>query len=96
MAVVVAKKSTALSRLTRSTVSFMPGSSRRLPRPAADAAGDIHSDGERGFHRRRVIPWDKLVEAGGWARAKERGWVRLEGKDYEVQDGDVIYVLFNA
>jgi len=57
---------------------------------APEAAGEIHSDMERGFIRA------KLVEAGGWARAKERGWVRLEGKDYEVQDGDVIYVLFNA
>ena len=63
---------------------------------APKAAGEIHSDMERGFIRAEVIPWDKLVEAGGWARAKERGWVRLEGKDYEVQDGDVIYVLFNA
>jgi len=63
---------------------------------APRAAGEIHSDMERGFIRAEVIPWDKLVEAGGWARAKERGWVRLEGKDYEVQDGDVIYVLFNA
>ncbi|MGC8968792.1 MAG: DUF933 domain-containing protein, partial [Thermus sp.] len=35
-------------------------------------------------------------EAGGWARAKERGWVRLEGKDYEVRDGDVLYILFNV
>ena len=63
---------------------------------APKAAGEIHSDMERGFIRAEVIPWDKLVEAGGWARAKERGWLRLEGKDYEVQDGDVIYVLFNA
>lgn len=63
---------------------------------APRAAGEIHSDMERGFIRAEVIPWDKLVEAGGWARAKERGWVRLGGKDYEVQDGDVIYVLFNA
>ncbi|KGQ22456.1 redox-regulated ATPase YchF [Thermus filiformis] len=63
---------------------------------APEAAGEIHSDMERGFIRAEVIPWDRLVEAGGWARAKERGWVRLEGKEYEVQDGDVIYVLFNV
>ncbi|GAB5602157.1 redox-regulated ATPase YchF [Thermus sp. FJN-A] len=63
---------------------------------APEAAGEIHSDMERGFIRAEVIPWEKLVEAGGWARAKERGWVRLEGKEYEVQDGDVLYILFNA
>ena len=63
---------------------------------APQAAGEIHSDMERGFIRAEVIPWDRLVEAGGWARAKERGWVRLEGKDYEVQDGDVLYILFNV
>ncbi|GAA6732988.1 redox-regulated ATPase YchF [Thermus oshimai] len=63
---------------------------------APEAAGEIHSDMERGFIRAEVIPWDRLVEAGGWARAKERGWVRLEGRDYEVQDGDVLYILFNV
>jgi len=63
---------------------------------APEAAGKIHSDMERGFIRAEVIPWAKLVEAGGWARAKEKGWVRLEGKEYEVQDGDVIHILFNV
>jgi GTP-binding protein YchF len=63
---------------------------------AKEAAGEIHSDMERGFIRAEVILWDRLVEAGGWARAKERGWVRLEGKDYEVQDGDVLYILFSV
>jgi ribosome-binding ATPase YchF (GTP1/OBG family) len=63
---------------------------------APQAAGEIHSDMERSFVRAEVIPWDRLVEAGGWARAKERGWVRLEGKDYEVRDGDVLYILFNV
>uniref|UniRef100_A0A7C5VJY3 Ribosome-binding ATPase YchF n=1 Tax=Thermus caliditerrae TaxID=1330700 RepID=A0A7C5VJY3_9DEIN len=63
---------------------------------APEAAGEIHSDMEKGFIRAEVIPWEKLVEAGGWARAKERGWVRLEGKEYEVQDGDVLYILFNV
>lgn len=63
---------------------------------APEAAGEIHSDMERGFIRAEVIPWDRLVEASGWARAKERGWVRLEGKEYQVQDGDVLYILFNV
>ncbi|WP_117238471.1 redox-regulated ATPase YchF [Thermus sediminis] len=63
---------------------------------APEAAGEIHSDMERGFIRAEVIPWDKLVEAGGWAKAKERGWVRLEGKDYGVQDGDVLHILFSV
>jgi len=63
---------------------------------APQAAGEIHSDMERGFIRAEVIPWEKLVEAGGWARAKEKGWVRTEGKDYEVRDGDVLLVLFNV
>jgi len=63
---------------------------------APQAAGEIHSDLERGFIRAEVIEWHKLVEAGSWASAKEKGWVRTEGKDYVVQDGDVILVLFNV
>ncbi len=63
---------------------------------APEAAGEIHSDMERGFIRAEVVPWAKLVEAGGWARARERGWVRTEGRDYEIRDGDVMHVLFNV
>ncbi len=63
---------------------------------APQAAGVIHSDMERGFIRAEVIDWAKLVEAGGWAAAKEKGWVRTEGKDYVVQDGDVMLILFNV
>ncbi len=63
---------------------------------APEAAGEIHSDMERGFIRAEVIPWEKLVEAGGWARAREKGWVRTEGKDYAMQDGDVMHVLFSV
>ncbi|MCL6569999.1 MAG: DUF933 domain-containing protein, partial [Meiothermus silvanus] len=51
---------------------------------APQAAGEIHSDLERGFIRAEVIDWHKLVEAGGWAQAKERGWVRSEGKDLTI------------
>src|SRR5437764_12771384 len=64
--------------------------------PAQEAAGAIHSDLARGFIRAEVIRWDQLVEAGSEAAAKKRGWMRQEGKTYEVQDGDVIHVLFNV
>jgi ribosome-binding ATPase len=59
-----------------------------------DAAGLIHSDIQRGFVRAEVIPWDQLVEAGGYAAARERGTLRIEGRDYEMADGDVITVRF--
>jgi ribosome-binding ATPase YchF (GTP1/OBG family) len=58
------------------------------------AAGMIHSDIQRGFVRAEVIAWDQLVESGGYARARERGTLRLEGRDYVVADGDVITVKF--
>ena len=61
---------------------------------AGQAAGAIHSDIERGFIRAEVIPWDRLVEIGSWQAAKDKGVIRLEGKDYIVQDGDVIYFRF--
>jgi GTP-binding protein YchF len=58
------------------------------------AAGQIHSDIQRGFVRAEVIGWDALVEAGGYAGARERGTLRLEGRDYVMHDGDVITVKF--
>ena len=64
--------------------------------PAVQAAGAIHSDIERGFIRAEVIPWTKLVELGSLHAAKEKGAIRLEGKDYPVQDGDVIYFRFTS
>ncbi|MGB9919841.1 MAG: redox-regulated ATPase YchF [Moorellales bacterium] len=63
---------------------------------AVRAAGKIHSDFERGFISAEVIPWDTLVDCGGLARARELGLVRLEGRDYRVQDGDVIHFRFNV
>lgn len=62
--------------------------------PASRAAGVIHSDIEKGFIRAEVIPWEKLLEYGSLQTAKEKGDIRLEGKDYIVQDGDVIYFRF--
>ena len=61
---------------------------------AWDAAGMIHSDIQRGFVRAEVVPWDELVQAGGYAGARDRGTLRLEGRDYAVADGDVITIKF--
>jgi ribosome-binding ATPase len=58
------------------------------------AAGLVHSDIQRGFVRAEVIPWDQLVEAGGYGAARERGTLRTEGRDYVITDGDVITVRF--
>jgi hypothetical protein len=58
------------------------------------AAGLIHSDIQRGFVRAEVISWDELVNAGGYSAARERGTLRIEGRDYVVADGDVITVRF--
>jgi ribosome-binding ATPase len=63
---------------------------------ALDAAAAIHSDIARGFIRCEVIGWDDLVAAGSHAEAARRGLQRLEGKSYEVQDGDVLNVRFNV
>jgi GTP-binding protein YchF len=58
------------------------------------AAGEIHSDIQRGFVRAEVVGWEQLVDAGGYAGARERGTLRLEGRDYAMADGDVITVKF--
>ena len=63
---------------------------------APQAAGVIHSDFERGFIRAEVVSYEQLVEAGSMAAARERGWIRLEGRDYVVQDGDVMHFRFNV
>ncbi|MBL4953370.1 redox-regulated ATPase YchF [Neobacillus sp. OS1-32] len=63
---------------------------------APQCAGIIHSDFERGFIRAEVVSYEDLVAAGSYNAAKEAGKVRLEGKDYEVQDGDVVHFRFNV
>lgn len=63
---------------------------------APQAAGVIHTDFEKGFIRAEVIQWDKLLEAGGYAQARDKGWLRVEGKEYVVQDGDVVHFRFNV
>ena len=63
---------------------------------APQAAGVIHTDFERGFIRAETIHWDELLEAGSWAKARETGRARIEGKDYVVADGDVMDFRFNV
>ena len=62
---------------------------------APEAAGEIHTDFIKGFVRAEVIAWDKFVECGSEARAKELGLMRIEGKEYVVKDGDVCNFLIN-
>jgi len=62
---------------------------------APQAAGKVHSDMERGFIRAEVVSYDDLMASGSFATAKQRGLLRLEGKEYIVQDGDVIHFRFN-
>jgi GTP-binding protein YchF len=61
---------------------------------ARRAAGAIHTDMERGFVAAEVTPWQDLVDAGGYSAARERALTRVEGRDYEVQDGDVVTFRF--
>jgi GTP-binding protein YchF len=63
---------------------------------APECAGVIHSDLQRGFIRAEVIRWDELLELGSWTAAKGAGRLRVEGKDYEVVDGDVLEIRFNV
>ena len=63
---------------------------------APQAAGVIHSDFERGFIRAQVIAFDDFIRYRGEAGAREAGKMRAEGKEYVVQDGDVIHFLFNV
>ena len=63
---------------------------------APQAAGKIHTDFERGFIKAEVCDYNDLLELGGYVKAKEKGKVRMEGKEYVVQDGDVILFKFNV
>lgn len=84
-------------------ISFLTGNDREVHAwairdgtTALKAAGTVHKDFEKGFIKAEVIPFDKLAEVKSEAEAKKRGWMRLEGKDYTVQDGDVIFFRFNV
>ena len=69
-----------------------------IPRgaPALQAAGTIHSDLERGFIRAEVVSYEDFMDAGSMAAARERGTLRVEGRDYEVRDGEIMHVRFNV
>jgi GTP-binding protein YchF len=73
-----------------------PAQSRHLKRglTAWHAAGEVHTDMQRGFVRAEAIGWDALVEAGSYAAARDRGLLRVEGRDYVVADGDVLHFRF--
>ena len=63
---------------------------------APNAAGVIHTDFERGFIKAEVIDYDDFIECSGEQGAKEKGKLRLEGKEYIVKDGDIIHFKFNV
>lgn len=63
---------------------------------AVKAAGTIHSDMERGFIRAEVVNYDVLIEEGSWNACRDKGILRLEGKDYPIQESDVVYFRFNV
>ncbi len=73
---------------------------RAWPVPAGtavlEAAGRIHTDMEKGFIRAEAIAWEELMGIGSFAEAKKRGRLRSEGKQYVVQDGDVLHILFHV
>ncbi|HEV2245721.1 MAG TPA: DUF933 domain-containing protein, partial [Terriglobia bacterium] len=97
-------KESAISRLIRSSYQllglmsfFTVGEDEcrawtiREGMSALDAAGEIHSDIQRGFIRAEVIPYQELMEAGGFAEARARGSLKLEGKEYVVHDGEIVH-----
>ena len=63
---------------------------------APQCAGVIHGDFERGFIKAEVVHWDELLELGAWSKARDVGKLRIEGKDYVMQDGDVVEFRFNV
>jgi hypothetical protein len=65
------------------------------PATAPEAAGEIHSDLQKGFIRAEVVAYTDLMELGGMVEAKAKGKLRLEGKEYIVKDGDILNIRFN-
>ena len=68
---------------------------RGVARSAVEAAGEIHTDIQRGFVRAEVVACDDLLSLGGMSEAKTKGKLRLEGKEYLVKDGDIMHIRFN-
>jgi ribosome-binding ATPase YchF (GTP1/OBG family) len=95
---VVLRLKDALDLCTFFTIGYNEARSWTLPhgQTALEAAESIHSDIARGFIRCEVIRWDDLVEAGSRAEVAKRGQQRLEGKEYVVEDGDVLNIRFNV
>lgn len=67
----------------------------RVGAKAPEAAGVIHTDFEKGFIRAEVMSYENFISAGSEAAARDKGWIRTEGKDYVMQDGDICHFLFN-
>ncbi|HOV07475.1 MAG TPA: DUF933 domain-containing protein, partial [Anaerolineaceae bacterium] len=63
---------------------------------APEAAGEIHTDLQKGFIRAEVVAYDDLIALGGMAEARTHGKLRMEGKEYIVKDGDILNILFNV
>ena len=87
-----------LGLLTFFTVNEAEGRAWAIPAgwTALEAAGKIHTDISRGFIRAEVIDWEELVAAGSLAEARKRALLRTEGKQYVVQDGELLHILFNV
>ncbi len=87
-----------LRLITYFTIKGQEARAWAVPRgtTARRGAGEVHSDMERGFIAAEVINWEELLQAGSVAAAKEKGVLRLEGKDYLIRDGDVIYFRFKV
>ena len=99
----VGEKVIRLSYRLLDRISFLTGGPKEvrawpIPRgmKAPQAAGTIHSDMERGFIRAEVIGWDDFVATRGFAEARAKGKARLEGKEYVMQDGDVVEIRFSV
>jgi hypothetical protein len=86
----------ALDLITFFTANEQEAHAWEAPRGATapEAAGAIHTDFERGFIRAEVVGFDELAGCGGWDEARHRGLIRVEGKGYRVQEGDVLHVRF--
>ncbi len=95
---VLQRSQRALGLLTFFTVGDPEGRAWALAggSTALDAAGKVHSDIARGFIRAEVVGWQELLDCGSYAEARKRALLRTEGKQYIVQDGDVLHVLFNV